>query len=67
LLGVGLALISEMLNRRVRSIYDVVAVLDIPVLGVLAAGKKSRRLSRGRRGLPGLNAPMLSLQKEPKT
>ncbi|MBW8456842.1 MAG: chain length determinant protein EpsF [Thiobacillus sp.] len=66
LLGVGLALIREMLNRRVRSIYDVIAVLDIPVLGVLTAGKKSRRLSRGRRKLPGLNAPMLSLQEEPK-
>ncbi|MHB0917891.1 MAG: chain length determinant protein EpsF [Thiobacillus sp.] len=66
LLGVGLALISEMLNRRVRSIYDVVAVLDMPVLGVLAAGKKPRRSSRGRRGLPGLNAPTLSLQEEPK-
>jgi hypothetical protein len=55
-----------MLNRRVRSIYDVVAVLDMPVLGVLAAGKKPRRSSRGRRGLPGLNAPTLSLQEEPK-
>lgn len=52
LLGVGLALISEMLNRRVRSEYDVTAVLDIPVLGVLTAGKKPRRPARGRRGLP---------------
>lgn len=62
LLGVGLALISEMLNRRVRSVYDVIAVLDLPVLGVLAAGKKTRRLSRGPHGL---KAPTLSFQKEP--
>lgn len=67
LLGVGLAVIREMLNRRVRSIYDVVAVLDIPVLGVLSAGKKSRRLPpRSRRRLPGLSGPMPSLQKEPR-
>lgn len=52
LLGMGLALISEMLNRRVRSEYDVVAALDVPVLGVLAAGNKARLLSRGGLGLP---------------
>ncbi|KVW94972.1 chain length determinant protein EpsF [Thiobacillus denitrificans] len=54
LLGMGLALIREMLNRRVRSEYDVITVLDIPVLGVLTAGNRSRRPSRGRLGSPAL-------------
>lgn|SRR5574340_324428 len=65
LLGVGLALISEMLNRRVRSEYDVMTVLDIPVLGVLTAGKKPRRSLRGRRGLLAPNRPTLDPEKEP--
>lgn len=65
LLGVGLALIREMLNRRVRSVYDVITVLDIPVLGVLNAGKKPRRSLRGRRGLPAPNRTALDLEKEP--
>jgi uncharacterized protein involved in exopolysaccharide biosynthesis len=65
LLGVGLALISEMLNRRVRSEYDVMTVLDIPVLGVLTAGKKPRRSLRGRCGLLAPNRPTLDPEKEP--
>ena len=52
LLGMGLALIREMLNRRVRSEYDVVTVLGVPVLGVLAADNKPLLPSRGRFGLP---------------
>lgn len=52
LLGMGLALISEMLNRRVRSEYDVVTTLGVPVLGVLVAGNKPRLPSRGWFGLP---------------
>ncbi|MHB1053028.1 MAG: chain length determinant protein EpsF [Thiobacillus sp.] len=54
LLGMGLALIREMLNRRVRSGYDVITVLGVPVLGVLTAGNKRRRLSQGRLGSPAL-------------
>jgi chain length determinant protein EpsF len=65
LLGVGLALIREMLNRRVRSEYDVIAVLDVPLLGVLTAGKKPRRLLRGGRALPAPKRPALDLEKEP--
>ena len=47
LLGIGLALIREMMDRRVRSAYDLVAVLGAPVLGVLVGDKdSSRRLPR---------------------
>lgn len=36
LLGVGLALMLELANRRVRSVDDLAEGLDIPVLGVIA-------------------------------
>jgi uncharacterized protein involved in exopolysaccharide biosynthesis len=65
LLGVGLALIREMLNRRVRSVYDVITLLDVPLLGVLKAGKKPRRSLAGRRSLPASNRTPRDLEKEP--
>lgn len=47
LLGIGLALLREMTDRRVRSAYDLVAVLGAPVLGVLVGdADHRRRLSR---------------------
>lgn len=52
LLGMGLALIREMLNRRVRSEYDVITALDVPVLAVFAAGNKALSMSPGKLGLP---------------
>lgn len=53
LLGIGLALITEMLNRRVRSARDLVMVLGVPVLGILIANNQPKlSLSRGRFGLP---------------
>ncbi|OYY93542.1 MAG: chain length determinant protein EpsF [Hydrogenophilales bacterium 28-61-23] len=54
LLGIGLAFLMEMIDRRVRSSDDLAAALDIPVLGEIAKFKKSRgwlpfgRLSFGR-------------------
>ena len=36
LLGVGLALVLELMNRRVRSTADLAEALDIPVLGSIA-------------------------------
>lgn len=52
LLGIGLALIKEMLNPRIRSERDALTVLGVPVLGVMAADNKSL-LPLGRRfGLP---------------
>ena len=47
LLGIGLALLREMTDRRVRSAYDLIAVLGAPVLGVLVGdADTSRRLPR---------------------
>lgn len=60
LLGTGLALVSEMLGRRVRSEFDVASALDVPVLGVLAAGKKPRRRAGRKRGHSAVRA-----EKEP--
>lgn len=37
LLGVGLALLLELANRRVRSIQDLSDALDIPVLGAISS------------------------------
>lgn len=42
LLGVGLAFLMEMIDRRVRSADDLVAGLDIPVLGEIARGDRRR-------------------------
>jgi succinoglycan biosynthesis transport protein ExoP len=37
LLGVGLALLLELSNRRVRSAQDLIEALDVPVLGTISA------------------------------
>lgn len=48
LLGVGLALMLELANRKVRSADDLVEALDLPVLGSIAsAGRTLKRLGRG--------------------
>lgn len=39
LLGVGMALILELLHRRVRSVQDLVEALDLPVLGSISAAE----------------------------
>jgi capsular polysaccharide biosynthesis protein len=44
LLAVGVALLIEFLDRRVRSVDDVSAVLQLPVLGIMPKpGAKPRR------------------------
>lgn len=43
LLGIGLALLREMTDRRVRSAYDLSAVLGTPVLGVLVGDADTLR------------------------
>jgi hypothetical protein len=35
MLGVGMALLAELIDRRVRSPMDVAEILELPVLGVL--------------------------------
>ena len=37
LLGVGLALLLELMNRRVRSTEDLVEALELPVLGAICS------------------------------
>jgi chain length determinant protein EpsF len=44
LLGIGLALILELTNRRVRSAEDMVEMLEIPLLGVISSGKSVGKL-----------------------
>lgn len=65
LLGVGIALLLEVLNRRVRSAQDLAEALDLPVLGVL---QDSTRAGRGKSKVRrGLRRPKLgTLRAEPK-
>jgi capsular polysaccharide biosynthesis protein len=45
LLGLGVGLIAEMLDRRVRSAEDLVDALQAPVLGIIKRGiPKQKRL-----------------------
>ena len=52
LLGVGLALMLELANRRVRSADDLSEALDLPVLGTIAAAGSMVRRKVG--GAPAL-------------
>jgi chain length determinant protein EpsF len=51
LLGVGLALILELRNRRVRSAEDLAEALEVPVLGVVHSANNLLKLAR-----PGASA-----------
>ena len=48
LLGVGAALMTEMLDRRIRSVEDLAEMLQLPVLGIIERGKKRRRPTMAR-------------------
>jgi chain length determinant protein EpsF len=48
LLGLGLAMLAEMLDRRVRSEGDLVEAVQIPVLGSIAWNSSTRPRSRSR-------------------
>ncbi|WP_347987306.1 chain length determinant protein EpsF [Methylomonas sp. AM2-LC] len=39
MLGLGAALIAEMLDRRVRSVFDIAEALDLPVFAVITRSK----------------------------
>jgi len=52
LLGIGIALVIEMLHRRVYSEYDLVEFLGVPVLGALIASDGRERRIFGRMALP---------------
>ncbi len=48
LLAIGVCLLLEMLDRRVRTLDDVVLALDLPVLGVLPGLTNSRNKNKTR-------------------
>lgn len=54
LLGAGLALVAELLDRRVRSVADIAELLDAPMLGILQHPRQSRfgLIAMARRALP---------------
>lgn len=43
LLGLGVGLLAEMVDRRVRSAEDLVDILQVPVLGIIKRGEAKRR------------------------
>lgn len=50
MLGIGLALLLELFNRRVRSAEDIVEALGLPVIGFLDAGDARKKGTGRRRG-----------------
>lgn len=61
LLGVGVALVAELRDRRIRSERDVPELLGLPLLGVLpdADGKPTKRQRRQQQRLMSSNTPKL--------
>jgi chain length determinant protein EpsF len=49
LMAVAVVLLLELRNRRVRSMADVVAALDLPVIGLMPGTGAAARLADGRR------------------
>jgi capsular polysaccharide biosynthesis protein len=56
LLGVSAALVMELMNRRVRSVEDIVEAIEIPVLAVISGPFRNKPSSR----LPKLPNPETS-------
>lgn len=48
-LGVGAALMLELLDKRVRSVHDLTEMLQLPVLGVIERPRRRNRLAFWRR------------------
>jgi len=63
ILAVGTAVVMELVDRRVRSVDDVIALLDLPVLGVLPK-PGARRWSSGK-ALPSAQARRLAAPMSP--
>ena len=62
LLGVGIALMVELRNRRVRSVEDLVEVTDLPVLATISSAGSRSGLRRFPRGLSRHKAPRQALE-----
>lgn len=60
MLGIGFALLVELLNRRVRSARELAEALNAPVLGVMLNDKPTQKRSRryGRLGKRKFSAPV---------
>lgn len=65
LLAVGTALLLELMDRRVRSVDDVIAALDLPVIGVLPQPGAKRW--RGGKALPSTMQQRLMAPLPPAT
>jgi len=52
MLGLGLGLVAEIMDRRVRSTRDLIEVLNVPVLGVMSRDQSRLRLGFSRPALP---------------
>ena len=57
LLGIGLALMLELANRRVRSADDLTEALDLPVLGAIASRRGMFKRSGRRKGTATAQGP----------
>ena len=51
LLGIGLALVLELINRRIRSSEDLMQMLDLPVLASISSNTNRRRMADSPRHL----------------
>ncbi|MCB2041179.1 MAG: chain length determinant protein EpsF, partial [Rhodoferax sp.] len=60
LLGVGLALMLELANRKVRSADDLSEALDLPVLGAIASAGRSLKRAGGNNKNPSSGPAALS-------
>jgi succinoglycan biosynthesis transport protein ExoP len=49
LLGIGVAFMLELLDKRVRSVHDLTEMLQLPVLGVIENSRRRGRLTFARR------------------
>jgi succinoglycan biosynthesis transport protein ExoP len=50
MLGVGIALLAELVDRRLRSPLDIIEILELPVLGVMVAPRKMGRWQQMTKG-----------------
>ena len=62
LLGVGIALMLELVNRRVRSVEDLVEAIELPVLATISSAGSPPTLRRLPRGLSRHKAPRQALE-----
>lgn len=62
LLGVGIALMVELRNRRVRSVEDLVEIIDLPVLATISSGGSRSASRRFPRVLSRQKAPRQALE-----